>query len=84
LDDGEIRAQTYVSDPLHPQYAGDLGIDRSAEMICGATGCAGSNRDYLIDTIRELEAHGFPDDDLHALLKRVEYLTGMSEAGGGI
>ena len=53
-------------------------------MICEACGCAGLNRDYLINTIRELEAHGYTDEALHALLKRVEHLTGLLEAGGGI
>lgn len=84
LGETEIRAQTYVADPLHPQYAGDLGIERSAAVICQAAGHAGLNRDYLIKTVRALEAHGFADDDLHALLKRVEHLTGLLEAGGGI
>jgi cation transport protein ChaC len=49
-----------------------------------AEGCAGLNRDYLINTVRRLEQEGFPDKHLHALLKRVSYLTGVIEAGGGI
>lgn len=84
LEDVALDAHTYVADPGHSQYAGDLGLERSAEMICQAGGCAGLNRDYLINTVRELEAHGYTDDSLHALLKRVEYFTGLLEAGGGI
>jgi cation transport protein ChaC len=84
IDDSEVEAHTYVADPTHPQYAGDLGIDWSAQIICDAAGCAGLNRDYLINTVRELEAHGYSDERLHELLKRVEYLAGLLEAGGGI
>ncbi|MBK8175389.1 MAG: gamma-glutamylcyclotransferase [Rhodospirillales bacterium] len=81
---GEVRAYTFVADPRHPQYAGELGLVRSAEFIVRAQGHAGLNRDYLIETIRRLEQEGFSDDALHALLRRVEYLTGVLEAGGGI
>jgi cation transport protein ChaC len=49
-----------------------------------AHGVAGLNRDYLINTVRRLEESAFTDRRLHVLLKRVEYLTGIIEAGGGI
>ncbi len=84
LEDVEIDAYTFVADPGHPQYAGDLGLEQSARIICEACGNAGLNRDYLINTLRELEAHGYRDEPLHTLLKRVEHLTGLLEAGGGI
>ncbi|HSO42416.1 MAG TPA: gamma-glutamylcyclotransferase [Rhodospirillales bacterium] len=81
---GEVEAYTFVADPAHRQFAGNLGIERSAEIIMEARGIAGLNRDYLINTVRHLEREGFADDSLHPLLKRVEYLTGVIEAGGGI
>lgn len=84
LRQGEVRAYSFVADPSHHQYAGDLGIERSAEIIINAQGCAGLNRDYLINTVRRLEQEGFADKRLHALLQRVSYLTGLLEAGGGI
>lgn len=84
LPQGEVRAYCFVADPAHSQYAGDLGIDRSAEIIMNAEGRAGLNRDYLINTVRRLEQEGFSDKHLHALLTRVSYLTGVIEAGGGI
>jgi len=85
LDCGsEIDAYTFVADPDHAHYAGDLGIEKSAELIMEAEGNTGLNRDYLINSVRELEAHGYEDKHLHALLKRVEYLTGIIEAGAGI
>jgi len=84
LCEGTVRAYTFVADTSHNQYAGDLGIERSAEIIMNAQGVAGLNRDYLINTVRQLEKEGFSDKRLHVLLKRVEYLTGIIEAGSGI
>jgi cation transport protein ChaC len=85
LDCGtQILAYTFVADPNHDLYAGDLGIDRSAALIMDAEGQTGLNRDYLINTVRELEANGYHDEGLHQLLKKVEFMTGMIEAGGGI
>jgi len=84
IDCGIVTAYTYVADPEHERYAGDLGLDRSAAMIMEAAGIAGLNRDYLINTIRELEREGYIDAALHTLLERVSRLTGEIEAGGGI
>ncbi len=84
LRDNSARAYTFVVNTSHDQYAGDLGVERSAEIIMNAQGAAGLNRDYLINTVRQLEKEGFTDKRLHKLLKRVEYLTGIIEAGSGI
>jgi glutathione-specific gamma-glutamylcyclotransferase len=81
---GEVSAYTFVADPTHPQYAGELGIERAAQIIIRARGRAGLNRDYLIETLRRIEVEGFADEPLHSLLRRVEHLTGILEAGGGI
>lgn len=82
--DGPVDAYVYVADPQHGQYAGEVDLQRAAEIIVAARGVAGLNRDYLINTVRRLEQLGFVDSRLHALLERVEYLTGMIEAGSGI
>jgi len=79
-----LRAYTFVADPSHRQYAGDLGLDRTAEIIMDAEGRAGLNRDYLINTVRQLESHGYFDRRLHGLLKEVEKLTGLIDLGSGI
>jgi len=85
LDCGaEVEAYTFVADPTHALYAGDLGLDKAANLIMQAEGNAGLNRDYLINSVRELESHGYDDQHLHDLLKNVEYLTGIIEAGAGI
>ena len=85
LEDGSpVTAYTFVTDPGHPQYAGDLGPERSAEMIMSAAGNSGLNRDYLMNTLDQLEAHGFREPALHDLLTRVRHLTGLLDQGGGI
>ena len=84
LDDRRVRCLTFVADPQHAQYAGDIDVERAADIIVGAQGCAGLNRDYLIHTIRRLEREGFVDASLHDLLERVWARTGALEAGGGI
>jgi glutathione-specific gamma-glutamylcyclotransferase len=81
---GEVSAYTFVADSNHPQYAGELSIERAAQIIIRARGRAGLNRDYLIETVRRMEAEGFAEERLHELLRRIEYLTGLLEAGGGI
>ncbi len=84
VGDRTVACYTFVANTRHEQYAGDLGVERSAEIIMSAQGVAGLNRDYLINTVRQLESEGFTDKRLHGLLKRVEHLTGIIEAGGGI
>ena len=41
-----VAVYTFVTDPDHPQYAGDLGVDRSAEMIMAASGQSGLKGRY--------------------------------------
>ena len=80
----EVSCYTFVADPSHPYYAGKLPLAQAAHTIMQATGLSGLNRDYLINSVRELEAHGYIEPELHDLLKEVEFLTGELEAGGGI
>lgn len=85
LEDGStVPAYTFVADRTHRHYAGNLGLEKSAAIIMDAQGCAGLNRDYLINTVRKLEAEGYADMSLHTLLREVERQTGLIEAGAGI
>lgn len=79
IDDWNVAAYTFVADSDHRHYAGNLGLEKSAEIIVEASGIMGLNRDYLINTVRELEAHGFHDNENHELLTRVEYLTDLND-----
>lgn len=81
---GRVLAYTYVADPAHPGYAGDLPEDDAAEIIMRAAGVSGLNRDYLINTVEKLAACGVAEPELESLLARVRRLTGEIDMGGGI
>lgn len=79
-----VPAYTFVADPEHGQYAGDLGLIQSAEVIMKAQGVSGLNRDYLMSTVQKLESEGFAEPELLKLRQRVRKLTGSIDQGGGI
>jgi len=62
-----VSALCYVADRGHDQYAGRLAPERQIEMVRHASGRAGANRDYVLSTVKELEAHGFRDASLHRI-----------------
>jgi len=70
----------FLSDPHHPQWAGDLALERQAALIDGATGLSGRNIDYLRDLVAHLREGGVRDAGMERLLVMVEAL----EAGGDI
>lgn len=84
IGDSPITAFTFVADPDHEQYAGDLGEARAASIIMRAQGISGLNRDYLMNTVEKLEHEGFAEPDLVRLRHRVRLLTGEIDQGGGI
>lgn len=79
-----VTAYTFIADPGHDHYAGNLGLDRAAEVIMRAQGISGLNRDYLMSTVQKLEAEGFAEPELQALRHKVRILTGEIDQGGGI
>ncbi len=79
-----VEAYSFIANQDHHHYAGDLSLQQAAQIIMDAEGKAGLNRDYLINTVRELEARGFVEPELHDLLREVETLTGIIDQGGGI
>lgn len=84
MDGDRVTAFTFIADPDHDQYAGDLGEARSAEIIMRAQGISGLNRDYLMNTVEKLETEGFSEPSLASLRQRVRMLTGEIDQGGGI
>jgi len=71
LDGAGIRARTFVVDRTHPNYAGKLNAERTAEIICDAVGQRGACYAYLASTVDHLDQLGIPDPRLHALLAAV-------------
>lgn len=73
LDQGRTAmAVTYVANRSHPSY-GRPCPDTAAAAIAHGIGAAGSNRDYLLQTVTHLEAMGVRDaglDRIAGLLDR--------------
>ena len=61
--EGGIRAPAlcYVMDRSHQQYRGGLSLQAQAQVIATAHGPAGSNIEYLMNTIKQLQAIGVED-----------------------
>ncbi|MEW5963316.1 MAG: gamma-glutamylcyclotransferase [Pseudomonadota bacterium] len=66
-DHGEVEAVTYVAERRHPAYAGHLSLAEQARIIRGARGRAGSNLDYLVNTLRHLRELGIREPRLERL-----------------
>jgi glutathione-specific gamma-glutamylcyclotransferase len=83
LLDGEperrVQALCFMVDRSHPQYAGELDLASRLHYVRQGHGRSGANRDYVLATVKELEALGFRDRDLHLLAER---LHGVHEAHG--
>lgn len=75
LADGRrVEAVTYVIDPHHVQYCGNLPLEEQAHIIARAVGGRGPNTEYLWNTTTHLDQLGIPDADLHWLAERVREL----------
>ena len=74
-----VRALCYIVDRGHVQYAGRLTLAESLHHVRQGHGQSGPNRDYVLETVRALEALGYRESDLHLLAQR---LTGTHESSG--
>lgn len=76
LEDGRVvEGLCYVMDTGHDQYRGNLSLSDQAQIISRAAGPAGSNREYLINTVQSLRQLGLEDAELFALHEQVRQLT---------
>ncbi len=62
-----VRALTYVADRSHNQYAGRLTLEKQLHLVRQGHGNYGANIDYIISTVKALEAQGIRDTPLHKL-----------------
>jgi cation transport protein ChaC len=62
-----ISALTYVVDRGHVQYAGRLPLSEQLRIVQQGHGRSGHNRDYVLSTVKAIEAEGFRDAQLHQL-----------------
>jgi glutathione-specific gamma-glutamylcyclotransferase len=68
----QVEALCYVVDRGHPQYAGRMSLEEQLHHVRQGHGRAGPNRDYVVSTVKELEALGFRDAGLHLLAERLK------------
>lgn len=69
---GPLSALAFVIRRNFPNYAGDISLEETADMIASAVGTRGSNYDYLINTTKQLRALGIPLGNLARLERLVE------------
>ena len=80
-----VRAVCYVVDRSHVQYAGRLTLAESLHHVRQGHGQSGANRDYVLETVRALEALGYRESDLHLLAERLaSQRSGVGHRESGI
>jgi glutathione-specific gamma-glutamylcyclotransferase len=62
-----VSALAYVVDRGHVQYAGRLPLAEQLRHVIQGHGRSGNNRDYVLSTVKSIEAQGFRDGPLHQL-----------------
>jgi glutathione-specific gamma-glutamylcyclotransferase len=62
-----VSALVYVVDRGHAQYAGRLSLAEQLRHVLQGHGQSGVNRDYVLATVKAIEAEGFRDSQLHQL-----------------
>jgi cation transport protein ChaC len=62
-----VSALTFVVDRGHVQYAGRLSLPNQLRFVSQGYGRSGNNRDYVLSTVKSIEAQGFRDPQLHQL-----------------
>jgi cation transport protein ChaC len=62
-----VSALAYVVDRGHVQYAGRLSLAEQLSHVQQGHGRSGNNRDYVLSTVKAIEAQGFRDQQLHQL-----------------
>jgi cation transport protein ChaC len=62
-----VGALAYVVDRGHVQYAGRLSLAEQLRHVLQGHGQSGPNREYVLATVKAIEAEGFRDIPLHQL-----------------
>lgn len=69
---GVVQAITFVVDPSHWQYTGQLSVVEVVQLILQGSGDRGTCYEYLLNTVQHLKALDLLDRRLARLLKEVE------------
>jgi cation transport protein ChaC len=68
----QVRALVYTIDRGHAQYAGRLPVAKQLHFVRQGRGRSGPNRDYVIETVKSLEALGYRETALHELAEKLK------------
>jgi len=63
----QVAALTYIVNRGHVQYAGRLDLQDQLRYVRQGHGRSGDNRDYVLSTVKAIEAQGLRDAPLHRL-----------------
>jgi cation transport protein ChaC len=63
-----VLALAYIAERAHPAYAGRVPLARQVELIRGAVGTAGTNLDYVANTLAHLASLGIEERRLSRIL----------------
>ena len=69
--EGVLDAVTFVADPLHPQFAGQVPEEEVAAILASTAGPGGPAADYLRRTADAMRERGAPDPYLDRLAAAV-------------
>lgn len=72
IGERRVLAWSYVVRREHPQYAGQLPLDRLLDLVRCGVGRSGRCRDYLLSTVSHLENMGIVDGPLHLLARALD------------
>ena len=80
-----VSALAYVVDRGHVQYAGRLSPADQLRHVLQGHGQSGVNRDYVLATVKAIEAEGFRDPQLHqlAMMLHDQHAVPVREGDGG-
>ena len=78
-----VSALAYVVDRGHIQYAGRLSLAEQLRLVNQGHGRSGNNRDYVLSTVKSIEAQGFRDGQLHQLAAMLHGDAHSSPSPGG-
>lgn len=84
LSSGEqIEALCYIINPENPDYFRDMSVDEKAQIIATAVGPAGSNRDYLFNTLNDLKEMLVEDSEVEVLAAKVAQISETPKENSG-
>lgn len=77
IDNGEtVSGLTWVANEANPSWRSGEGLEELAQLIAERHGPSGSNREYLFQLERALEALEMQDSHISELSRRVRRLAG--------